>query len=130
MFPQVQAEFISNYFDNYADLLNKFYEYKCLLDNVRELPNSMLGTDTQIANSQQELLHGGLAKATLSNIEEYKEAIVKLNNTYSNNINYLEAYISLISEDVQKSKRERERFPTEWDVWIIRIMKELKERWI
>lgn len=66
----------------------------------------MLGTNTQIANSQQELLHGELAKATINNIEEYKEALVKLNNTYSNNINYLDAYISLISEDVQELKRE------------------------
>lgn len=66
----------------------------------------MLGTDTQIANSQQELLHGRLVKVTISNIEEYKEALVKLNNTYSDNINYLDAYISLISEDVQGSKRE------------------------
>lgn len=106
LFPQAQAEFISNYFDNYADLLNKLYEYKCLLDHTKELPNRMPGTDTQIANSKQELLHGGLAKETINDIEEYKEALVKLNNTYSDNINYLDAYISLISEDVQESKRE------------------------
>lgn len=105
LFPQAQAKFISNYFDNYADLLNKCYEYKCLLDHVKELPNHMLGTDTQIADSQQELLHGKLAKATISNIEEYKKAIVELNNTYSNNIDYLNTYISLISDDVQKAKR-------------------------
>lgn len=96
LFPKEQADFIANYFSNYGNLLNELHKYKCLLDNIKEIPKYMLGTEFQIAEAKQEMLLGELADELLNNIDTYKSKLEKLNGIYASNIVLLSTYMALI----------------------------------
>lgn len=96
LFPKEQADFIASYFSNYGNLLNELHKYKCLLDNIKDIPKCMIGTPSQIAEEQQKMLHGELADELLNNIDTYKSKLEELNEIYSNNIAFLSAYMTLI----------------------------------
>lgn len=96
LFPKEQADFIANYFSNYSNLLNELHKYKCLLDNIKDIPKYMVGTPSQVAEAQQKMLHGELADELLNNIDTYKSKLEELNEIYSNNIAFLSAYMTLI----------------------------------
>lgn len=96
LFPKEQADFIANYFSNYSNLLNELYKYKCLLDNIKDIPKYMIGTQSQIAEEQRKMLHGELADELLNNIDAYKGKLEELNEIYSSNIAFLSACMTLI----------------------------------
>lgn len=97
LFPKEQADFIANYFSNYSNLLNELHKYKCLLDNTKDIPKNMMGTPSQVAEAQQKMLHGELADELLNNIDTYKSKLEELNEIYLNNIEFLCAYMTLIT---------------------------------
>ena len=97
MFPKEQADFIANYFNNYSNLLNELHKYKCFLDKTKDIPKNMMGTPSQVAEAQQKMLHGELADELLNNIDTYKSKLEELNEIYLNNIEFLCAYMTLIT---------------------------------
>lgn len=96
LFPKKQADFIANYFSSYGNLLNELHKYKCLLDNIKDIPKYMIGTASQKAEAQQKMLHGELADELLNNIDTYKSELEKLNEIYTSSIAFLSAYMTLI----------------------------------
>ena len=97
LFPKEQANFIANYFSNYSNLLNELHKYKGLLDDTKDIPKYMMGTPSQVAEAQQKILHGKLADELLNNIDTYKSKLEELNEIYLNNIEFLCAYMTLIT---------------------------------
>lgn len=99
----------------------EYYEYKVLSERIGDkVMNIIPPTEANVVYENGKVSNAdAMSKEFIDNplikqyVDDDKCTIILYENppyadsSYSNNINYLEAYISLISEDVQKSKRER-----------------------
>lgn len=93
LFPEKYASYISEYFNNYVDLLLAMKKYDRLLCNISNISDEMFKTNERKMEYQDSMLHGDLAKNIESDVNVYKKKLCDLHSEYEMNKKQLSEYL-------------------------------------
>lgn len=99
LFPEKHASYISEYFNNYANLLVAMRKYDRLLYNINNVPDRMFRTNERKMEYQESMLHGTSAKNIESDVNMYKKKLCDLHSEYEMNKKQLKKYLIYTEED-------------------------------
>lgn len=99
LFPEKHASYISEYFNNYANLLVAMRKYDRLLYNISNIPDEMFRTNGRKMERQESMLHGTLAKNIESDVNMYKKKLRDLHSEYEMNKKQLKKYLIYKEKD-------------------------------
>lgn len=99
LFPEKHASYISEYFNNYANLLVAMRKYDRLLCNISNIPDEMFRTNERKMKCQESMLHGTSAKNIESDVNMYKKKLRDLHSKYEMNKKQLKKYLIYKEKD-------------------------------